>query len=374
MILTRNLLAAGGLVLVIIVVGIFLLNKPTSRSLNAGTPPSTDVTQTPSGFKCPTGFILVPGNPLYQTKGFCVMKYDAKCAVSSDLTQGLEPVVGSQCTSEGTYKNNSSNCACTGSRQIVSVASGYPVTYIAETDNTPNNAKNYCLSQGWHLMNNAEWMTIARNVETMADNWCNKDGTGCGNQPGTVGKILANGHNDNSAQALVAASDDQPCWGTTSDDSNLCGHPSSQKRTLALSNHEIIWDLAGNVWQWVDVEVLRKDQPQSYTNGRLDRGWIWSEFTSGGGLATVITDNGRGPNLGYDSFRPLNPTWNSINGVGRIYHYSGILDNNTTADTFIRGGNWRHGYDSGAFTVHMSPQATKENIDDVGFRCAAELK
>lgn len=356
--------------LILLVSGIALILVFTNRYSTKS--PLTQVVNPVPAKKCPSGFILVPGNLKYKTNDFCVMKYDAKCADNSDLTKGLEPSAESECTNEGTYKNNSPTCYCSGSRQIVSTASGFPVTYIAETDNTPNNAINYCKSQGWHLINNNEWMTIARNVETVPANWCDKNGTNCGNIPGSEGKILANGHNDNSRQALVAGMDSEPCFGTTTDDSGLCGHPSSQKRTLTLTNNEIIWDFAGNVWQWVDIQVFRNDQPQSRTNGILDQGWIWSEFAKGG-LKTVITDNGQGPNLGYDSFRPSNPDWNSNNGVGRIYHFSGKADNNTTAYTFIRGGNWRHGYDSGAFTVHMSPQATKENIDDVGFRCVVDL-
>jgi formylglycine-generating enzyme required for sulfatase activity len=213
-------------------------------------------------------------------------------------------------------------------------------------------------------MTNNEWMTIARNVETVPANWCDKNGTNCGFTPGTKGKILANGHNDNSSVALVAGNDNQPCFGTTTDGSNQCGGPSSQKRTLTLTNGEVIWDLAGNVWQWVDAIILRQDQPQSFTNGILDQGWIWSEFAPGA-KATVITHSDQGPS---------DLIWNSANGIGRIYHYSGVPDHNTTAYTFIRGGNWRHGYDSGAFTVHMSPVADKENIDDVGFRCTADLK
>lgn len=374
----KKLFFSLALILVIIIVYNSLAqNKSQSALLSPRAippktlPPVATATLTPS--KCPIGFILVPGSQLYKTTDFCVMKYDAKCANTSDLTKGLEPKTGSKCTNKGTYKNNSSACFCTGSRQIVSTASGFPVTYIAETDSTPNNAKNYCQKQGWHLINNNEWMTIARNVETVPGNWCDKNGTNCGNPPGTKGKILSNGHNDNSSPALTAADDNQPCFGTTSDGSNLCGGDSSQKRTLALTNGEIIWDLAGNVWQWVDIQVKRSDQPQSRTNGVLDTGWKWSEF-SPGGLKTVVTDNGKGSQLGYNSFRPSNPGWNSINGVGRVYHYSGLADNNATAYTFIRGGNWRHGYDSGAFTVHMSPVATKENIDDVGFRCVADLK
>lgn len=74
-----------------------------------------------------------------------------------------------------------------------------------------------------------------------------------------------------------------------------------------------------------------------------------------------------------NSFDPSNPNWNSNQGVGRIYHYNSQGDTDTTLYTFIRGGNWRHGYDSGAFTIHMQPVPTKTGIDDVGFRCAANL-
>ncbi len=331
-----------------------------------------EVTPVDKPKNCPPGFILVAGSVLYHTADFCVMKYDAKCANVSDLSRGLEPKAGSKCTHEGTYKNNSPECYCTGSRQVISTASGFPITYIAEADNSANNAIKYCQNQGWHLITNEEWMTIARNVEKVPENWCDKNGTDCGFTPGTKGKILVNGHNDNSSRALVAADDNQPCFGTTTDGSNRCGGKSSQKRTLTLSNGEVIWDFAGNVWQWIDIEVLRRDQPRSLVGGRLGKGWVWSEFAPGG-LKNSIIDNGRGPKLGYDAFRPSNPSWNSSNGVGRIFHYNGAKADDMTTDTFIRGGNWRHGYDSGAFTVHMSPVDNKENIDDVGFRCASAL-
>ncbi len=335
---------------------------------------------------CPAGFVMVPGNPAYGTTDFCVMKYDAKCASTSDLSQGLEPVSGSCAGTNGnlltgTYRNNGKGCACTGDKQVVSTASGFPITYIPEADGTANSAKIYCEAQGSHLLTNNEWMTIARNIEQVNANWCNKNGTNCGAQPGAAGMILANGHNDANNQslagagtngALIAGNDDQACYGTTTDGSNQCGGKSSQKRTLALSNGTIVWDLAGNVWQWVDAEIPRNQQPQSRTSGKLDQGWMWSEFAPGG-LGTVITDDGSPPSLGYDAFRPTNPAWNSTNGVGRIYHYSASHDTNTTLYTFIRGGNWRHGYDSGAFCIHLSPVAAKTNIDDVGFRCSSPV-
>ncbi len=337
---------------------------------------------------CPPGFILVPGSKLYGTENFCIMKYDAKCADISDPGVGLLPMPGNKCSGlsvtggyAGVYKNNGENCGCNSQngKEIVSTKSGFPITYIAMSDNTPNNAKAYCQNMGWHLITNNEWMTIARNVETVDANWCNRNGTGCGNPPGTPGKILANGHNDalNEASAsaggigaLIAGNDNQPCFGTTTDGSSACGGKNSQKRTLTLTNGNIIWDFAGNVWQWVDAQVERKNEPESSSNGILDLGWTRSDFAPGS-LPSVITDNGQGTLLNYNAFRPSNPAWNANNGVGRIYHYSDPSDTSTALYAFIRGGNWRHFDDDGAFTIHMSPPANTENIDDVGFRCAA---
>jgi formylglycine-generating enzyme required for sulfatase activity len=340
---------------------------------------------------CPAGFIKVPGNPLYRTTDFCVMKYDAKCADISNPTVGLKPPLGDPASGAsgqhayGVYKNNGPGAGCVAAnrKQIVSTASGFPITYIPESDNTRNNVKSYAAALGWHLMTNDEWMTIARNVEQVQDNWCDSNGTNCGSAPGTKGKILANGHSDNSNEtsaggsgfdsALIAGHDDQACFGTTTDGSNACGGKGSQKRTLTLSNGQVIWDFAGNVWQWVDGTVQRKDEPKSASNGKLDVGWLSSEFAPGA-LPSVITDNGQGPSLGYDSFRPSNPAWNSNNGVGRIFHYSSAHDTNTTVYGFIRGGQWNHGTVDGAFSMHLTPVPDKPNINDVGFRLVAPLQ
>jgi hypothetical protein len=297
---------------------------------------------------CPSGFVFVNGDETYKTDDFCVMKYDAKCT-------NTDP----KCiTKEGVYRNNASGCSCQGSYQVVSMASGAPITYIPEDDGTPQSAKAYCRNAGWHLVTNSEWMTIARDVEKVPGNWCNKDGTSCGNTPGTYGNILANGHNDTFPnKALPAGRDDQPCFGTTADGSDKCGGISSQKRTLTLQNGEVIWDFAGNVWQWVDELILRRSEPHTEVPalGLGGSHWVWSEFSK-----VPFSE----------SYSPSNPNWISKNGVGRIFHYNLSGDTDTTEYTFIRGGNWRHGYDSGAFTIHMQPVPGKTNIDDIGFRCA----
>lgn len=275
------------------------------------------------------------------------MKYDAKCYNSDPKCV----------TSEGVYKNDASGCACQGNYHIVSTPDGGPITFIPEDDGTSTSAKSYCKNIGAHLITNPEWMTIANDVASVPANWCNKDGTGCGNTPGTSGKILANGHNDSvPSRALAAGPDNKPCIGTTSDGSNVCGGKSSQKRTLQLSNGEIIWDFAGNVWQWIDATIMRKDEPRTIIPGEGNFRWTWGEFQT----------------VPYDaSYMPSDSKLNSESGVGRIYHYNSIGDTDTTLYTFIRAGNWRHGDDSGAFTIHMQPVPGKGGIDDVGFRCVA---
>jgi hypothetical protein len=361
-----------------------LVTSDQVQSISKSAAPSSAAIASSNSLSCPTGYILVPGNSAYQTLDFCVMKYEAKCAYITDPTVGIKPKPGDASfgidakTPEGVYKNNGVKSACVAAngRVVVSTASGSPITFIAGLDSTSDNATKYCDDVLAHLITNSEWMTIARNVEQVTYNWCNRDGTSCGAKPGTVGKILANGyndfHNEPSASgggicALVASTDDLPCFGTTTDGSNACGGKSSQKRTLTLSNGVVIWDLAGNVWEWTATTTALKDEPSSKTNGVVDTGWTTSDFATGAS-SSVLSDNGTGPTLGYDAFRPSNPAWSSAQGMGRIYHNSSS-PSDTTGYDFLRGGNWRHGSDDGVYTIHLSPVLSKENIDDVGFRC-----
>lgn len=336
---------------------------------------------------CPSGFVSVPGDPLYGTATFCVMKYEAKCASTADLTTGIAPAHGDACSGEsggdyyGTYKNNTAGCNCSSanSKNIVSVASGFPIAYIAQDDNTANDAKSYCEANGWHLITNNEWMTIARNNERLGSNWCSSNGTACGYSPGQSGKVLASSHNDgnneaaaggDASSAIIASTDDsQACYGTTTNGSNTCGGTGSQKRTLALSNGEVVWDMAGNLYEWTDNTVLRKDQPESSTAGVGDTGWFWSDFATGS-VGSTLDNNGQGPSMGYDAIRPSVPSWNANQGVGRIYHYSLVGDVNTTVYAFLRGAVWYDSSHAGVFTLRLSGTPGPSGYSNVGFRCA----
>jgi len=91
---------------------------------------------------CPSGYVLVPGNNDFGTNDFCVMKYEAQ--VSSI-------------------------------KQAVSVQGGSPWTDVSWYD-----AREACKRSGAHLITNAEWMTVARDIEQQASNWqSGVVGTGC---------------------------------------------------------------------------------------------------------------------------------------------------------------------------------------------------
>jgi len=155
-------------------------------------------------------------------------------------------------------------------------------------------AKAACIDAGAHLITNGEWMTIARNIEATAIN----------DLESTAGIQLATGHSDNApASALSAAADPviSSCTLTLplSDNANAStgscalrgtlpymgtgqsytgtysagGSNDSQMRTHVLSNGNIIWDLASNVWEWADMQC---------DTTRWNSSGSWLEWSDGG--------------------------------------------------------------------------------------------
>jgi prepilin-type N-terminal cleavage/methylation domain-containing protein len=294
---------------------------------NAGT--QTYIDRPSTTISCPTGYIAVPGNSMYGTNDFCVMKYEAKAVATSDPTVGLlTPTTGLN-----TIANNTTATTAANGRAIASVASGYPIANINQTT-----AASYCTTAGASLITNAEWMTIARNIEGQGANW-----TG-----GTVGSGgLWRGHSDNSpGSALEASTDDNLGYTGTGNTS-----PSIERRTHTLSNGETIWDLSGNVWEWTSDTILGQDKPNSSS------GNIWQQWTAISNFGT----------LSYDLTRPSNPAWNSSQNMGQ-YYAGGVTG--TTTFAFLRGGHWNFTSSTGVgvFTLFLgyTPSYTSAVL---GFRC-----
>ncbi|NCN07058.1 MAG: hypothetical protein GW946_04455, partial [Candidatus Pacebacteria bacterium] len=138
----------------------------------------------------PSGWVEVPGNATFGTTNFLAMKYEAKC--STDGTTGLT----SPDTGYNTYSDSGTACTSANSKQVVSVASGYPIANISHTNALTRCSTVSLNGSASHLMRNDEWMTVARNAEAQAGNW----------SLGSVGSgYLFAGHNDNvPAKARIA--------------------------------------------------------------------------------------------------------------------------------------------------------------------------
>ncbi len=286
---------------------------------------------------CPTGWVLVPGSAAFGTEDFCVMKYEAK--------------------------QNSST------KNPESVAAGTPWVSISQYE-----AKSACTRIGAHLINEAEWMTIARNVEVTTINDMDDDAS----------LQLATGHSDNApANSLAAASGADPvittcaltsimenasnaysagnceiqgtgAGGSTDNDKGYYGTGQqwsatgyvsgvankSQLRTHILSNRNVIWDISGNVWEWTDAQC----DTTSWYNIAAWAEWSDANLTNYEGIVGGST------------------AYTSANGVGQYY---GCTAN---GNAFLRGGSWSSGANAGAFALYLSNAPSASNTN-VGFRC-----
>ena len=300
----------------------------TANTLTYG----TSITSSCSGL---TGYIWVPGSSKYGTlPGFCVMKYDA--SNPNDATGQGGNLTGIP----------------------ASVPDAMPWTNISQ-QNAETRATAAC--NGCHLITENEWMTIAENVLWQSSNWVTSTTNMAAS--GAVGTgILATGHNDATPNQALApsANDSQACYGTITGtntnttngtNSDVCGNGTgSQKRTLALSTGSVLWDFAGNVWQWSDDWIIGNEEPQTGTTG-----FDWDDFSS-------ITQ--------WKGLQYANPTdrgWNYNQGLGEIYT-DGTATNNTLYG-FVRGGNWDNGSNAGAFTLNLNVNPTSTSTA-VGFRVA----
>ncbi len=252
---------------------------------------------------CPSGYIVVPGSVTYGTSSFCVMKYIASNSVGA----------------------------------AVSVYSGLPWVNISQTTAT-STANAACA--GCHLISEPEWLTIAQNVLSVPGNWSG----------GLVGSgYIYSGHNDNNPGSSLAA--DSSDANGYSGETNTGGN---QRRTLMLSNGEVIWDMAGNVWQWTSG-TSTTGQPGSSGYSYRD----WKDITIFGSLSPSPM-----PLSAYGGVSTS--TWISAGqGIGQIYSNS----DETALRGFIRGGSWSGSYTAGVLALRLGYAPSSAN-GAIGFRVA----
>ena len=222
---------------------------PISNSGERGDPVSLDVT---NNFQCPESYLPVPAS-YEDTESFCVAKYEMK----EDAQDG-----------------------------VVSEALGVLSKVIKPE------AQVACQSLGdgnhgdYDLISNDEWQNLARNIEGVKNNWGDA----------TVGsdKGLNRGHSTieddiDTAGLEASENDDHACSGLKVHDGSgyidmdssgvgECDSPwHSRKRTHKLSNDEVIWDVAGNLCEWVKEELKDTHVATITSNSYI------SQWTSTGG-------------------------------------------------------------------------------------------
>ena len=288
-----------------------LISSNNNNATNNYRLTDSNTTPTPVSLVCPLNFIVVPGSATYGTSDFCVMKYEAK-------------QVGSTTTP-------------------ISQAAGLPWTSISQTTAIAN-SPNVAGCTGCHLITETEWLTIAQNVLNIASNWSG----------GSVGSgYIYSGHNDNvPANALASDTNDSNGYAGTGDSSSS---GADQRRTLRLSNGEVIWDLAGNVYDWTNSTLASGQQPGlsgevAYSSKQWNNGSLLRNGLPANALPSFTGISGASG-------------WSSTQGIGQLYSNSG----DTSTRPFRRGGNWWDHGSAGVFALFLDylPTGTSSAI---GFR------
>jgi len=270
---------------------------------------------------CPNGYVLVPNNIIYNTGDFCVMQFEAKIDQDSDGTGDSNE--SCECKNYNVWNNSASSCAYTKSeRLIVSTIEGYPLTKISWTD-----AKAACesIGIGYHLITNEEWMTIARNIESQSINWSGRV-VGLG--------FIPRGNSDS--------------FYTFDDATVLDG---IHQRNLILSNKKQIYDLAGNVAEWVDQTIRIIDMPPVDSTG-------WIEYTG-------VTNYGVFDRKAYNFVE--GKEYSSINGIGQLYDY--YSEDLSGEKVFLRGGYFTLGSGAGLLSLILGSESSIQRYYS-GFRCS----
>jgi hypothetical protein len=264
-------------------------------------------------------WVAVPGDASYGTNDFCVQKFEAKDVSGVPTSQAsLTPWVS--------ISQTASVSACRA------------------------------LGSNYDLISNAEWLTIGANIARVAGNWSS----------GTVGVGTINrGHSDNNPTSPCAASnDDSLAWVQTDcTPKNSSGDVWNQKRTHTLSTGAVIWDLAGNVFDWTSY-VIPNNNAKPFVSADGAPLNSWREFTALDMSFGSLTRGELTPTNAQKSF--WNDSWaSSSSGIGR--YYSGM---NGSGGALFRGGPWYDGISSGLFAAFLSDSPSTTNTY-VGLRCVA---
>lgn len=237
---------------------------------------------------CPKNYIAVPSDSDLGTGAFCVAKFEMKAVTSNPVGVSNPALNLARANGNQTLSLSSANIY-----YPASIPEGTPYVNVQQRQaivqcdklNDANGLAGRGHAGTFQLITNAQWQALARNVEYTSSNWSTNI-VGYGSIPRghtynaldetlraasgadtATNKIAFTGH-----VALAVASTDGTTvhFGDTGKDYYAnpadeitagyigTGYDSAssweQRRTLSLSNGEVVWDLAGNVREWVNLQ------------------------------------------------------------------------------------------------------------------------
>ena len=235
----------------------------------------------------------------YTDDGFFIMKYQA----AQNSTDGSLPVSNGDAGWFSISFNDDS-------------AQSGPSSYTA-CENLDDETSSFDV----HLMTNREWMTVARQVAQNSSNWADNDIGSTGDEGG----LYQGQHSeaDDLDRAIVLG--EAPSAAGE-------GEPGEVERTHNLSSGDQVWDLSGDLNEWVDVDENGTKMSGDSSSKLYERTAMNSTVSGGDGLGT---DSG------------FNVDWHAA----------------------LRGGIWHGGDNAGVFGADSNNPGS--SISNHGFRCSA---
>lgn len=293
-----------------------------------------------SDIKCPLNFVIVPGSNLYGTKDFCMMKYEAK--------------------------QDSATVA-------ISRADGAPWGTIPQELNGPNNdandySHNVADCSNCHLTTESEWLTVAHDLLSVSSNWSTDvpgyDYIYRGHSSMHLSSPLPASKKDSEGYAGMSTSKGDA---TLVDSQHLFVTGDSQRRTLTLSNGEIIWDVAGNISEWTNGRTTASVTQSPAKTGVDCAPNLGSTFIE---WRTIDIPGDISPNPGpsYMTDIPGYSSFTAGNGIGSLCSGPSVR---SWARSFVRGGSWVNGMISGVLSLTIYQYydgTTNSGSQYIGFR------
>ena len=278
----------------------------------SATPASHTIT---NYFVCLTNFVAVSARGRYTKRSFCLAKYEMKRQSDESATSKAD---------ETPYVNIS-------------------------RDEARSKCQEMGHGQEYDLVTNDEWQSLTRNVENVSANWS-------GGKEGSSGGGMNQGHTDDNPHSGLTAShnDNNGCYQTGQ---NCVGTWHSQKRTHILSNGEVIWDIGGNVSEWVkDSHSTNFGEDAYLAHVTSDSHPTFGSLSGGTTEVDRIARDHFGPKGNYTKFNE-----SPYGGFG--YGYL-----NSEGSIIIRGGDFSDGDKGGVFSVSVRDEDGGRN-NHTGFRC-----